>query len=520
MNETTFLSAPPRARILSILDRPYETAVAAARTCYSSKGLITADDVTEGSAAVRDRIAQGIYKGGHHTTFQHGYVQFALENVSRQFLWVFLHSHTFYNSEQVSQRYVPVEPGAFAVPPLEGEAKSVYLDGVEEQIEAYHQLVELLTPLTEAAYFRRFPSRGKSQATKRDIWRKTLEIARYALPVAMFAYLYHTISTLTLLRYWRLCQQPGTPIEARLVVQQMVEAVVEADPPLANILEDPLPLAAESMPELAALTTFDGRSETLGFVQEFDAELGGRVSRLVSHQPENESLVARAVRAALGLPTSALSDREAIELAVSPAQNPHLAGALNLTTLSRISRALYHARYTFQKKLSHTADSQNQRHRMTPATRPVISAYLYDTPDYIIPELVREDEAALRLYKDTMARAWERLGRLKRLGVSDEFRAYLMPNAVSIRLVESSDLLNLRHKLAMRLCYNAQEEIWRASLDEAQQVRGVNPIIGQYLLPPCTLRELANRRPYCPEGDRYCGIRVWELDLEGYQRTI
>jgi thymidylate synthase ThyX len=119
-----------------------------------------------------------------------------------------------------------------------------------------------------------------------------------------------------------------------------------------------------------------------------------------------------------------------------------------------------------------------------------------------------------------MARAWERLGRLKRLGVSDEFRAYLLPNAVSIRLVESSNLLNLRHKLAMRLCYNAQEEIWRASLDEAQQVCDVNPIIGQYLLPPCTLRELANRRPFCPEGDRYCGVRVWELDLEDYQRTI
>ena len=31
-----------------MLDRPYETAVAAARTCYSSKGLITADDVERG----------------------------------------------------------------------------------------------------------------------------------------------------------------------------------------------------------------------------------------------------------------------------------------------------------------------------------------------------------------------------------------------------------------------------------------------------------------------------------------
>jgi hypothetical protein len=72
----------------------------------------------------------------------------------------------------------------------------------------------------------------------------------------------------------------------------------------------------------------------------------------------------------------------------------------------------------------------------------------------------------------------------------------------------------------MRLCYNAQEEIWRASLDEAQQVRQVNPTIGRYLLPPCTLRALANERPYCPEGDRYCGVRVWDLEVEEYERVI
>jgi thymidylate synthase ThyX len=449
-----------------------------------------------------------------------------------------LHSHTFYNSEQVSQRYVPVKPEAFAVPPLSGEAKSVYLVGIKEQIAAYHRLVELLMPLAEAAYLDRFPSRragrkhegAQSKASlqgvpkvEQDIRRKAMEVARYALPLAMFAYLYHTVSTLTLLRYWRLCQQPGASLETRLVVGQMVQSLLVADPPLATILEEPLPHTAEAMPEIAALTGF-AEGQAVGYVdeyaREFDARLQGRVSRLLAHQPDNELSVAQAVRGALGLPASAVSDQEALELAMSPARNPHLTGALNLTTLSRLSRALYHAHYTFEKKLSHTADSQNQRHRMTPATRPVVSAFLSETPDYVTPELVRQDDAALRLYDETMVRAWERVGRLKRLGVPDEFRAYLLPNAVSVRLVESADLLNLRHKLEMRLCYNAQEEIWRASLDEAQQVRDVNPTLGQFLLPPCTLRALADQRPFCPEGDRYCGVRVWDLGLDAYERVI
>jgi thymidylate synthase ThyX len=97
---------------------------------------------------------------------------------------------------------------------------------------------------------------------------------------------------------------------------------------------------------------------------------------------------------------------------------------------------------------------------------------------------------------------------------------YLLPNAVSVRFTESADLLNLHHKHAMRLCYNAQEEIWRASLDEAQQIREINPTIGQFLLPPCTLRDLAHARPVCPEGERYCGVKVWRLKLSQYERVI
>jgi hypothetical protein len=72
----------------------------------------------------------------------------------------------------------------------------------------------------------------------------------------------------------------------------------------------------------------------------------------------------------------------------------------------------------------------------------------------------------------------------------------------------------------MRLCYLAQEEIWQASVEEAQQIREVNPRIGKYLLPPCTERKLANTRPTCPEGDRFCGIKVWQLDIKDYKRIL
>jgi len=256
------------------------------------------------------------------------------------------------------------------------------------------------------------------------------------------------------------------------------------------------------------------------FREEFDRELDGRVSRLVDWKASNEELLASAVREILGVPRSALSDDEAIRLALDPAKNRLLGETLTLTTHGKLARALFHPSYTFRKKLSHTADSQDQRHRMTPASRPALPAYLSEEPDYITPMLVDDVPEAAELYRATMAQTWETINALGSRGVADEYAAYLLPNAVAIRFTESADLLNLHHKFAMRLCYNAQEEIWRASLDEALQIRDVNPRIGPWLLPPCTLRHFASVRPVCPEGDRFCGVVVWRKDAKEFTRSL
>ena len=520
-----FHSPPPRVRLVNAFARPYENAVATARTCYSSKGIVLPEQVSA-QPDLRDRIARSIYEAGHHTTFQHGHVQFALENVSRHFIWSFLHSHPFYNSEQVSQRYVRVTPDQIAVPPLSGQALDVYQQAVKRQMAAYYALIEYLTPTVEHLYFQRFPARASRNGqphplARRWIPKKAQEVARYVLPVATFAYLYHTVSVLTLLRYYRLCQQYDAPTETRFVVEQMVQALLRKDPLLENILEAPLPLE-ETLEyrfwEASLAETV--RPLSSQFRQEFDASLEGHTSKLISWHPDNEALLAQAVREVLGLPRASLSDDEAIALVLDPQKNRYFGEALNVTTLSKLTRTLIHPHYTFRKKLSHTADSQDQRHRMTPGSRPMLTAYLTDAPDYITPALIREVPAARQLYDETMARTWEAINTLRGLGVPDEYVAYLLPNAVSIRFTESADLLNLHHKLRMRLCYNAQEEIFNASRDEAVQIAQVNPRIGKYLGAPCTLRHAAGVKPFCPEGDRYCGVPVWQLKVEEYERLL
>jgi len=503
----------------------FDNAMATARTCYSSR-IVTAEDVRkdEKAVALRDRIAQETYEAGHHTTLQHATFQFTLEHVSRQAIWSFLHSHPFYNSEQVSQRYVEVKPGNVVMPALPEPQAARYRVAVERSMAAYQQLIALLLPKVAEEFFRIFPQRKKKpEAWQLGLKKKAQEIARYVLPIGTFAHLYHTISGLTLHRYHRLCAQLDVPTETRLVVQAMVDEVTRLDPRFFRDIEDPLPV--EQTLEYRALAQagrLRASHAARAYLREFDEAMGPwRRSRLTDYKVNGPASVAQGVRDVLGLTRAELTDAAALERVLSPKQNPYFGEALVLTTLSKLTRALSHAHYTFQKKLSHTADSQDQRHRMTPASRPVLHAHFVPGEvDVVLPDLIAAVPEARALFEQTNAATWKDIEALLADGVAEEYALYLLPNAFPIRFLESGDLLHHHHKWVHRLCYTAQEEIWRASLEETVQVRQVHPSLAGHIAPPCALRREAGITPFCPEGPRFCGVPVWKLDLSDYQRLI
>jgi flavin-dependent thymidylate synthase len=514
----------PEVEIYGAFQNPYNTVVAAARTCYSSKVVSAADvDRDDRARETRDRIYDGIYEAGHHTTLQHPTFLFVLKKVSRQFLWSFLHAHPFYNSEQVSQRYVEVRRQNFATPPLEGEARARYTETVERQMKAYFRLIDLLRPDVEEEYFRLYPGRRR-QKEKWDpaIHKRVLEAARYVLPVATHAHLYHTISGVTLHRYRKLCAQFDTPQETRTVVDRMVAAVNALDPLFFRKVDDPVPLEETLEFRMFESTRRElGRDRGAEFVREFDSDLGSYRSKLVDWKARAEGVMAQSVRSMLGLARADFADADAIEAVMNPAKNRYLGEALVLTTLSKLSRAMHHPHYTFRKKLSHTADSQDQRHRMVPGSRPILAAqFVQGRPDYLLPPVMERNEAVRESVAKLMDRVWKAIGELLDRGVPWEFAQYLLPNAFPIRFEESGDLLNLHHKWTTRLCYLAQEEIWRCCVEEVRQVAEVHPAIARHLVAPCGLRKTAGMTPYCPEGNRFCGVRVWEIPLDRYSRVI
>jgi thymidylate synthase ThyX len=502
----SFLTADPIVTLRSATLRPYDGAIAAARTCYAPR-VITTDEVTPRQ---RERIGPLTFEAGHHTVYQHAHFEFGLENISRQLVWSFLHSHPFYNSEQSSQRFVRLdEVRAYRPDGLDSGARAVYEEAVTAAWDSYRQLTELLLPdtrriLAELRNLTPHAREARRKRVEREAEKKAIETARYVVPIAALTSMVHTVSGIVLHRLDRMRHTGDVPSEAARVVEAMVLLVREHDPQLFERLgEGPLPpeqVVEARFPRLAS-----GGDEA---ARAIDRRLSGRTSLLVDHMPGAERTTAEAVRAVLGLTAAELDDDRALEAVLDPSQNRYRLETLSLGVHSPLTRALHHASYTFLKRLSHTADSQDQRHRMVPASRPAMT--LTDTrhPDYVTPALIARNPRALEVFEAAMERAWAAKNRLLEMGVPLQAALYLLPNAKALRFHETGSLMYLAHKWVMRTCFNAQEEIYRASMEELGQVAAVHPRLGRHIGPPCVLR--AGRvSPVCTEGEHFCGVPVW-----------
>src|SRR5882757_4181019 len=513
-----FEAAAPRVTLRNHFAHPYDSAIAAARTCYALR-IIGPEEITDKQ---RLQIGAATFFGGHHTVYQHAHFEFGLENVSRQFVWSFLHAHPFYNSEQQSQRYVRLTHASAYLPPAMpgfGPAeRAIYENAVARAWGYYRELTTLLEGdareiLGDIWHISPMSHPKRVEKVDRQAGKRAIEVARYVLPVAAATTMVHTLSGIVLHRLWRMAAASDTPAEARAVIGEMVARVREIDPQFFDRFGN-APMEQEDMPEWSQLCgraadTADVSPGVDAFAREFDARLAGRVSLLTDFSPQAPRVVADAYRAVLGLSESACPDDEAIDRLLNPARNTYRLETLNVGVHAPIMRALQHANFTFAKKISHTADSQDQRHRMVPGSRPLLVLTDTRAPDFLTPMLIAGNSRAREVYEHAMADAWSAKNVLLDRGVPREIALYLLPNAKAIRLVESGSLLHLLHKWTMRTCFNAQEEIYQASMEEVEQVRAVLPAFGPYLGPPCYIRA-GVAFPICTEGSNFCGVKVWQ----------
>ena len=159
---------------------------------------------------------------------------------------------------------------------------------------------------------------------------------------------------------------------------------------------------------------------------------------------------------------------------MNPALNRYRLEVMNVSYHSPLMRALHHASYTFEKRLSHTADSQDQRHRMVPASRPLMSFVDTAEPDFVTPRLIAANPQATEAYTRAMRAAWDAKNRLLALGVPLEFAMYVLPNAKTLRMVESAVARADAQVADANLLQRTGRDL-PASMDEPDAVRLLHP---------------------------------------------
>lgn len=498
-------SSPLEVRLVAYTKKPYDLAIAAAHSCRSEQP-VAVEKVTE-----KQRLTLGpsTWRAGHHTLYEHSQFTFRLYGISRLLTWSFLHSHPFYNSSQQSQRFVKLEKIRVYKPCLEGSACEIYESAIRRAWTAYRELSELLRKDDDLLDWLRGLKLPKGRSLETEASQRALETARYVVPLAAQTGMHHTIDGLTLHRYKRLAELCDVPTEAKAVVAAMINEVKAVDPDFFDKIGEDC-LALEQSPDYAffnALKSADPKWGTAAFNAEFDAELGGRSAKLISQT--NVDDLADSVRTVFGLPAAGLAAEEIVRLLLSPETNSLLCDTLNSLMQSPLGKAMNSGSYKVKKKISNCCDSQNQRHRMVPATRQLFLFSDTAEPDYIMPKSIAANRAARTLFEDAMEAAWDAKERLLKLGVEPEHALYVLPNAKAVRLVESGSLLNFYHKWRLRSCWNAQLEIYETTLDELEQLVELCPTVASQIGPYCWLRKRGGRLPYCPEGMRFCGFPVW-----------
>ncbi|MDH5716750.1 MAG: FAD-dependent thymidylate synthase [Spirochaetia bacterium] len=510
--KVTLETYPLEVKLLGYIKNPYDLAAASARTCYSSKGIILPEDVSksEKSRELRDKISKSTLKAGHMTTRQHAHFVFGIKGISRNLIWQFLHSHPYYNSEQVSQRYVSIKQEAdwFSLP-KSLKIKEIF-DWHEKTHNIYKDLIKIIKPAAADIYFsiHKLKSRNRDKY-EGEIEKKAMEAARYVMPISTTAYLYHTVNALTLHRYVKMMTQTSHD-ESIALVLKMLREVKKIDPMLVEEMADPMP------PKVYPASVENAFIAN----QEFDFKLAkGNVASLsLKNETQYESILQLGYSLLTG--NNKVSTSEIFKHLLNGRFNLNVTDVLYTATLDPVSRLLNHIHFTFQKKLSHTADSQEQRHRTLPGSRPLLYLQMSLKPDYIVPQIIKENIKARALYEGFMHENFHLIEKLYEKEIPLPELTYLLPNAYPVRFLESGDLLNFLHKWKARLCYNAQEEIFYSTVDEVKQVFKQMPDLIDYIGPPCFMRDKAEQKPRCPEGDRFCGTKVWRLNIKDYERII
>ncbi len=213
--------------LISHTPDPERTVATAAKLCYSSSDITSLrDGLTEEKIASFVDMLAAI---GHESVMEHVSFTFGIEGISRACTHQLVR-HRIASYSQKSQRYVNENGFEFITPPAIAdlpEAKKLYDEQMQQIVEGYEKLADMLTEKHKAAFI----ADGMDEKTAASKARKLAnEDARFLLPNACETKIVVTMNVRSLFNFFRHRCCNRAQWEIRAVADEMLRLCYEVAP--------------------------------------------------------------------------------------------------------------------------------------------------------------------------------------------------------------------------------------------------------------------------------------------------
>ena len=223
--------------------------------------------------------------------------------------------------------------------------------------------------------------------------------------------------------------------------------------------------------------------------------------RLINYTKDPEKIVAQSARlcySALGIEElrEKLSDESIIKLVKKIMKLGHYS-------------VLEHATFTFAiEEISRVTSHQLVRHRLASFSQQSQRYVKIDKEDfpYIVPKSIEKDEKLAKIFIDAVKELDGIYQLLLDHNIKAEDARYILPQAVTTKMIISANARELLHIFKLRCCNRAQWEIRELAMNMLKEVKSIAPTIFENAGPPCVLGS-------CPEGKLSCG-KPWSKNKE------
>jgi len=215
--------------------------------------------------------------------------------------------------------------------------------------------------------------------------------------------------------------------------------------------------------------------------------------RLINYTKDPEKIVAQSAR----LCYSALSVKDLEEKLTNESITKLINKIMKLGHYS----VLEHATFTFAiEGISRVTSHQLVRHRLASFSQQS-QRYVKINKEgfpYIVPKSIAKDKELAKIFIDAIKELDGIYQLLLDHNIEAEDARYILPQAVTTKIIMTANARELLHIFKLRCCNRAQWEIREAAIKMLREVENIAPIIFENAGPPCILGP-------CPEGELSCG---------------